>query len=247
MLDIVVISGLAGLATGLGALLVIIFGRPSVKLLSAMLGFAAGIMLAIATLELLPEAVEIGGLSNAIIGFLLGVLIMYSLDLYVPHLNIVKGSNNNNCDDDMQQQDLLKMGYLIFLGIAVHNFAEGMAIGGGMVASPALGMLIALAIAIHNVPEGMAMAVPLRMGGMRTLPLLALICLAGLVTALGAFIGGIVFQTTAAVVGIALGLAAGAMFYIVGDELIPQARRYQHHWANAGLIIGFLGGMLLEM
>lgn len=243
MLDIVIISGLAGLTTGLGAIFVLLFGRPSTKLLSIMLGFAAGIMLSIATLELIPEAMEIGGPANALLGFVIGVAIMYGLDLYVPHISIMKCEN----EADKPKQDMLKMGYLIFLGIAVHNFAEGMAIGGGMVSSPALGMMIAVAIAIHNVPEGMAMAVPLRMGGMRSLSIIILVSLAGLVTALGALLGGIVFQTTSTIVGVALGLAAGAMFYIVGDELIPQARCYQHHLANVGLIIGFIGGMLLEI
>ncbi len=95
MLDIIVISGLAGLATGVGAGLVLLFGRPSTKLLSLMLGFAAGIMLSIATLELLPEAVEIGGLTNTIIGFLIGVSLMYGLDLYVPHLNVIRCEDND--------------------------------------------------------------------------------------------------------------------------------------------------------
>ncbi len=242
MQEIVLISGLAGLATGLGAILVLLFGRPSTKILSLMLGFAAGIMLGIATLELLPEAMEFGGLGNTILGFLIGVGIMYLLDLYVPHLHVIKCENG-----DKQQQELLRVGYLIFLGIAVHNLAEGLAIGGGMVSSPGLGMMIALAIAIHNVPEGMAMAVPLRMGGMSPLALIALISLAGLVTAVGALIGGLVFQTTPAMVAIALSLAAGAMFYIVGDELIPQARCYNHHLANLGLVGGFLGAMLMEL
>lgn len=238
MQDLFIISALAGLATALGAGLVIVVGKPSTKLLSLMLGFAAGVMLAVITLELLPEAIELGGIYNAVLGFLVGVALLYLLDLYIPHLHI-------GCNGNPQQQQLLRVGYLIFLGIAAHNLAEGLAIGAGLFASHSLGVAIAIAIALHNIPEGMATAVPLSMGGMGKLKLLGLMVVAGLMTAVGALIGGFAFQQAANLVGASLGLAAGAMFYIVGDELIPQARCYHHHHANLGLVAGFLLGVFL--
>ena len=239
MEEMLVISALAGLTTALGAGVVLLFGTPSTRVLSLLLGFAAGVMLAIATLELLPEAIEVGGTLKAVIGFLWGVLLMYLLDYLIPHLHFITGGPQKD------NVELLKVGYLIFLGIAVHNLAEGLAIGAGMVASPGLGVAIAIAIAIHNIPEGMATAVPLRMGGLSGGKLITLAAAAGLMTVVGTWIGGLAFASNPGLVGGALGFAAGAMFYIVGDELIPQARTYHHYWANLGLVGGFVLGILL--
>lgn len=238
MLEALILGTLAGLATAVGALVVILFGKPSTQILSLMLGFAAGVMLAIATLELLPEAIEFGGIYMALGGFLMGVAFLYLLDLYIPHFHI-----GGNCTK--QEQQMLRVGYLIFLGIAVHNLAEGLAIGAGLLVSHGLGLSIAIALALHNIPEGIAMAVPLKMGGMGRWKMLGLMLVAGLMTAVGAVFGDLVFSLAPSLVGGALGLAAGAMFYIVGDELIPQARCYHHHHANIGLVAGFVLGMFL--
>lgn len=238
MRDMLIFSALAGVTTALGAGIVLLMGTPSRRVLSLLLGFAAGIMLAIATLELLPEAIHLGGVVKAVIGFLLGVLLMHLLDHLIPHLHFKNGCQEGNVE-------MLKVGYLIFLGIAVHNVAEGLAIGAGSVASPELGIAIAIAIGIHNIPEGMATAVPLRMGGLRAIPLILMAAGAGLMTVVGTWIGGLAFQANPGMVAVALGFAAGAMFYIVGDELIPHARNYDHYWANIGLVSGFILGMLL--
>lgn len=240
MRDMLIISAIAGLATAFGAGIVVVMGKPSTKALSVLLGFAAGVMLAIATLELLPEAIEMGGTVKALIGFLLGVILMNLLDHLIPHLHF---KNGTCCQPE--QVEMLKVGYLIFMGIAVHNVAEGLAIGAGMIARPELGMAIAIAIGIHNIPEGMATAVPLSMGGIPTWRLLVMAAVAGLMTVVGAGIGGLIFQSSVGMVAGALGFAAGAMFYIVGDELIPHARNYHHYWANIGLVGGFVLGVLM--
>ncbi len=240
MPEMLITSTIAGLATALGAGIVVVLGKPTTRILSLLLGFAAGVMLAISTLELLPEAIEMGGAGTALIGFLLGVALMNLLDHLIPHLHF---KNGNCCQPG--QVEMLKVGYLIFIGIAVHNVAEGLAIGAGMVARPELGVAIAIAIGIHNIPEGMATAVPLGMGGVPGGRLVAMAAAAGLMTAVGAGIGGLIFQSSVGMVAGALGFAAGAMFYIVGDELIPHARNYHHYWANIGLVGGFVLGVLL--
>ncbi|MDD2283384.1 MAG: ZIP family metal transporter [Eubacteriales bacterium] len=236
--EILVISTLAGLTTALGAGIVILLGKPSTMLLSLLLGFAGGVMLAIANLELLPEAIEIGGTFMALLGFFLGTLMMHLLDHLIPHLHF-----SNGCEKS--KVEMLKVGYLIFLGIAVHNVAEGLAIGAGMVANPSLGFAIAIAIGIHNIPEGMATAVPLCLGGAKAVKVLILTAVAGLMTVVGAVLGSLAFQSSPGFVAAALGFAAGAMFYIVGDELIPHARNYHHYWATIGLVSGFIVGVLL--
>jgi ZIP family zinc transporter len=238
--SILIFSAIAGLATALGAGFVVLMGKPSNRVMSLLMGFAGGIMLAIAIMELLPEAIEIGGVSKAIIGFVLGVIMMTLLDHVVPHLHF----KNGYCEQ-LVNSELIKAGYLIILGIAVHNVAEGLAIGAGAVASPEMGIAIAIAIGLHNIPEGMATAVPLRGGGMDAGRVIMLAAVAGLATVLGAWLGALAFQNNSSMVAAALGFAGGAMFYIVGDELIPHARTYHHYWANFGLTGGFVLGVLM--
>ena len=240
MFDTIIVSTLAGLATAVGALLVIFFKRPSRKVVSVMMGFAAGIMIAISTLELIPEAVELGGVLNTAIGFLLGAGLMFGLDLLVPHSHMGSGDKDNG-----EQAQLKKMGYFIFLGIAIHNLPEGLAIGAGFVAEESLGMSIAIALAIHNVPEGMATAVPLLGGGVSKGKVFLLTLIAGMMTPLGSVIGLMLFGLSESFLSISLSLAAGAMIYIVSDELIPHSHSSHSHWANAGLLFGFLLGFLI--
>ncbi len=239
MFENLVVSTLAGLATAIGALIVIIFKKPSDKMVSVMMGFAAGIMIAISTLELIPEAVELGGMFNTAIGFVLGALLMFLLDILVPHSHMGSGESESG------QAQMKKMGYFIFLGIALHNLPEGLAIGAGFVAEETLGMSIAIALAIHNVPEGMATAVPLLGGGVGKGKVVLLTLIAGMMTPVGTALGFAIFGLSEAFVSMALALAAGAMIYIVSDELIPHSHGTHSHWANVGLLFGFLLGFLI--
>lgn len=240
MLENLLISTLAGLATAVGALIVIMIKQPGEKMISVMMGFAAGIMIAISTLELIPEAVELGGVLNTAIGFMLGALMMFALDIFVPHSHMGSGEKEND-----EKTKLKKMGYFIFLGIALHNLPEGLAIGAGFEAQDALGLSIAIALAVHNVPEGMATAVPLISGGVSKMKVLALTLVAGMMTPVGTALGIAIFRISESFVSIGLSLAAGAMIYIVSDELIPHSHGTHSHWANIGLLLGFLLGFLI--
>mgnify|MGYP000985840467 FL=1 len=240
-MKILVISILAGAATGLGAVLVLLFGKPTKTLMSVVLGFAAGIMLSISAFDLLPEALTLGGMTWTVIGFLLGAALMFGLDSVVPHMHIGEGQVDARGDKQM-----LRVGYFIFLGIALHNLPEGLAIGAGFSASQGLGTAIAIALALHNVPEGMATAAPLLMGGLGKLRVVGLTTLAGLMTPIGTLLGLLLVNLSEAFVAIALALAAWAMVYIVSDELIPESHKYHSHLANAGLLTGFLVGMIIS-
>ncbi len=206
-----------------------------------MLGFAAGIMIAISTLELIPEAVELseGNILPAIIGFILGAILMLILDYFVPHIHIGSG------EKESRQTQLKRTGYFIFFGITLHNLPEGLAIGAGFEAQGELGVTIALALAIHNVPEGMATATPLLSGGVSKGKVFMLTLFAGLMTPVGTALGFLLFNISQNFVAISLSLAAGAMIYIVGDELIPQSHKSHSHTANLGLLAGFLLGFII--
>ena len=236
-------SFIAGVSTVLGVFVLVFFGNPSEKVLATLLGFAGGIMLGISVFELMPEALEMGTMTITVIGFVLGVLMMFGLDKIVPHSHL---SNPDDLEVENPERlkrvenPLLRTGYLVLFGIALHNLPEGLAIGAGLESSPELGLAIAVAIALHNIPEGLAIAGPLKSGGVTTGKLLLFTFLAGLMTPLGAAIGLLIFNISPIFVGGSLAFAAGAMVYIVNDELIPQGHKMHSHLSNAGIIAGLL-------
>ena len=243
-------SFIAGISTVFGAIIIWLFGHPGTKTLSGLLGFAGGIMIAISVFDLLPEALEMGSMILVVTGVLFGAGIMYLLDKMIPHAHMsapdnIEVENVNRLNSASFNKKILRTGYLIFFGIAIHNLPEGLAIGAGLEASPELGLYIAVAIGLHNIPEGMAVAGPLRAGGLPFIKIFLLTLLAGLMTPVGAAIGLIMFAVSTLFVAGGLAFAAGAMIYIVNDELIPQAHKLNSHVANAGIIIGLLLGFVL--
>lgn len=280
MWNSILISTLAGLATGVGALLIALFGRPSRRFLSAMLGLAGGLMLAISVFDLLPEAGMLGNHTTTVIGFVLGAGLMALLDVILPHMHkdlqtpesgVVgsftpaqvqpacaadsEGSKGRHrrgmrCGrtgdfERCQLQNMLHCGLFLAIGIALHNLPEGLAIGAGYSNSVTLGATIAISLALHNVPEGMVTAAPLLLAGMNKWTVVGIATLAGLMTPIGTFIGAILISIGPEFVSIAMALAAGAMIYIVSDELIPQSHEYHSHAANLGLVAGFILGYML--
>ena len=241
-------SLIAGSTTILGAMLLLVFGAPKKKLMATILGFAGGVMLAISLFELLPEALEFSSLTASVLGFLLGCALMFALDSFLPHAHLskseelcVENPKKGNCD----QRSLLRTGYLIFIGIALHNIPEGLAIGAGLEASPELGLSIAVAIGLHNIPEGLAVAGPLKAGGMSSLKIIFFTFLAGMTIVLGTAIGLLILNISPSLIGASLAFAAGAMVYIVCDDLIPQANKLNSHTAIIGLIVGLMVGFIL--
>jgi ZIP family zinc transporter len=232
----------------IGALIVMLFGVPGEKTMATLLGFAGGVMISLSVFELMPEALHLGSVTTAVIGFLLGSGMMFALDSIMPHAHMSTNETifvENVKEIPEGRPDILRTGYLIFFGIGLHNVPEGLAIGAGLEASPELGLYIALAIGMHNVPEGLAVAGPLRAGGLSMLRVILFTLSAGLMTVLGTAIGLLVFNLSPAFVGGSLSFAAGAMVYIVNDELIPQANGLHDHLANIGLITGLLLGFVM--
>ena len=159
-------------------------------------------------------------------------MILLTLDIFLswlPLLNGVKQGNNR----------LIKMGYLIAIGIALHDLPEGIAIAVGYSATPELGLIIALAIGLHNIPEGMATAAPLKMGGMNSFKILALTTLVSLITPLGAYLGFII-SISKSLIGLLLAFAGGAMTFIVHNELWPESKRRHPNYSRLGAVCGIV-------
>lgn len=237
VISIYLLSLIAGLLTGVGALITICIKTPSHKLLSSSLGFAAGIMLGISTLSLIPESIEVGNIYSCILGFASGAAFLALLDLWLPHIH------KNEAKDD----EYKKMGYFIAIGIAVHNLPEGIAIGVSNEVSVSLGLYMALSIGIHNIAEGLSVAMPLSLSpNMKKGKIVFITTITGLVTLFGTMLGTALADISSLLISASFAFAAGAMIYITSDELIPKSHRTHSNYANMGIVTGILLSLFLS-
>ncbi len=141
--------------TTLGGFIGIKFKNPSNKFLSFILSFASGLMTAIVSFDLIPEALNISPIINVIIGVILGIICMIMCNILVDKkFNDSSRFLQNNSKRGTTNMDLLRAGIITSIGLAIHNFPEGLAIGSGFGASLSLGYSLAVAICIHDIPEG---------------------------------------------------------------------------------------------
>ena len=214
-----------------------IFKIKSNKFLSFILEFAAGLMTAVICFDLIPEALEIVPITLCIFGVFLGVISMIVCDKLVNKVYAKKDTNNN----------LLKTGIIICIGLAIHNFPEGLAIGSGFDASQQLGISLAIAIALHDIPEGISISLPMKNGGFSKPKSIILTAISGFTTGIGAFFGAIIGNISLNLIGVSLAFAAGAMLYIVSCELIPESNRlYKGRMGSLGNILGVVIGLFTQ-
>lgn len=230
-LEILWVSTIAGFATTLGSILVLLFGRPQERLLAALLAGAGGVMLAVVSLDLLPTAWKIGPPPQVFLGLILGLLFMAAAD---HKLNSTSPALPLN-----RRQRLKRVGLLVASGIALHDIPEGMAIAVGQEATEGLGFLIALAITLHNLPEGMATTAPLKMAHVRGWKILLLNIGIAFFTPLGALLGVIAVEGVKDSLAFFLALAGGAMAFLVFAELWPLSRERHPHYALLGGVVGY--------
>lgn len=227
------------IGTGLGGLIIALLGKPSDKVLSGILGFAGGIMLSVIFTDLIPEALEIGGFIPALIGLVVGSLLILSMDFLLPHEHFTKNDNPNS--------HLIKTGVVLSIGIALHNIPEGLAIGVGYAANASLGYTLALIMLIQNIPEGMAMAAPLYIGGVKRYKIVSITALSGVPMGIGVLIASLFTTISPAILSGGLGFAAGAMLFIVFDEMIPSANTMGEGRAPVvGALIGIFLGVFIS-
>ena len=223
--------------TTLGGILGVVIKKNSNKFLSFILSFASGLMMSIICFDLIPEAMGISGIVNVILGIVFGIFVMIFCDILVQKKFNTKSIKNSN-------NTLLTTGIIVSIGLAIHNFPEGLAIGSGFEASLRLGFSLAIAICLHDIPEGISMAVPMKNGGMSKGKVIFYVLLSGITTGIGAFFGAVVGGISEQIIAICLSFAAGAMLYIVSGELIPESNKLYHGRMTAiGNIIGFLLGL----
>ncbi len=234
ILNAVALSLLAGLATGVGGGLVLLFRNLDMRTYDTLLGFAAGVMTAIATLGLIHEALTLGGAWIAMAGVVIGTVVLYLFDRYLPH-------EHEHLSFACTDRIAYRRGVLIFAALTLHNVPEGLAVGTSYTAQPRLGLLLALAIALHNVPEGIAVAGPFRACGMPPWRCLLWATGSGMAEPVAALAGATFVSLFASFLPISLAFAGGAMLYVVSDELIPESHSHGYeHQATFGFVAGFV-------
>lgn len=247
--------------TALGAALVFFFKNINKTLLNGMLGFAAGVMIAASFWSLLAPAInmanELGQTAylTATVGFLGGGTFLYLVDKLLPHLHMgLEVSQAEGVKTHWQRSVLL------VLAITLHNIPEGLAVGvafgavaAGMGSSASLAGAIALAIGIglQNFPEGAAVSIPLRREGFSRLKAFLYGQASGLVEPIAGVLGAYAVIKLQPILPYALAFAAGAMIYVVIEELIPEAQREEGgsktDIATIGTMIGFAIMMILDV
>lgn len=233
------IFGIVG--TSLGGFIGAFIKLSSDKYLCFILEFAAGLMTAIICFDLIPESLNIIGISICIIGIFIGILSM----IYCNKLVSKYGSCSNS---NYFKNSMFQTGIIIAIGLAIHNFPEGLAIGAGFESSNTLGFKLAIAIALHDIPEGISIALPLKISGSSKLKSILITTISGLTTGLGAFFGVIIGNISENLIGLSLSFAAGCMLYIVACELIPESKkRYSGRFASLGNMLGLISGLFTKI
>ncbi len=243
--------------TALGASLVFFFKSINRKVLDAMLGFAAGVMIAASYWSLLAPAIEMAEDSGlpawvpATVGFLLGGGFLWMVDKLLPHLHPGFPIGEAEGVKTSWQRSVL-----LVLAITIHNIPEGLAVGvafGALAAdlpSATLGGAVALAlgIGIQNFPEGAAVSVPLRREGISRMKSFYYGQMSGIVEPIAGVLGAVAVVVMRPILPYALAFAAGAMIYVVVEELIPESQMEKHSdVATIGAMLGFAVMMTLDV
>ncbi|MCM8745665.1 ZIP family metal transporter [Thermomicrobium sp. CFH 73360] len=248
-------------ATAVAAALVLVRRDVPRWLLDAMLGFAAGVMVAASVWSLLIPAMEVAEQNGSIawlpaaIGLVVGAIGLRVVDRYLPHLHLFLPREAAEGVSTTWRRTTL-----LILAITLHNVPEGLAVGvafgaAARVMDPALALslasgaiALAIGIALQNVPEGLAIAMPLRREGFSPLRSFWYGQLSAIVEPIAAVVGAAAVLLVQPILPYALAFAAGAMLFVVVEELIPESQRGEHgDLATGGTILGFTVMMVLDV
>lgn len=243
--------------TALGSSMVFFFKAIDKKILNLMLGFAAGVMIAASFWSLLSPAIDMAEKSGqigwvpALIGFLAGGAFLFGVDRILPHLHLGLERDQAEGIKTSWQRSVL-----LVLAITLHNIPEGLAVGvafGALANNADLGTLsgalaLAFGIGLQNFPEGAAVSVPLRREGFSRFKAFTYGQLSGLVEPVAGVLGAYLVLAVTPLLPYALAFAAGAMIFVVVEELIPESQTgHDTHFSTLGALVGFAVMMVLDV
>ncbi len=212
--------------------------KPSEIFTYNMLAFAAGVMITISILELIPKSISISSILITCIGIIIGTILMYGIDKLIPHIHPELCSQEQN-------RKLKRTATYLIIGIFMHNLPEGIAIATGTITGFTTSLTIALAIAIQNIPEGICTSAPYYYCTKKKLKSFLISSSTAIPIVLGFYIGYFLFQYIPLYfVGGIIAATAGIMTYISADELIPVSCNKQNKYWNHSTIFSFITGLL---
>ena len=239
-------SILAGLATGLGAIPVLFYRKITHKTLNAMLGGAAGVMLAATAFSLIVPGIQYGnelwpgkGVYVVAIGIMVGAGFLVLADQWLPYEKYLEKG---------ETFDSLRKVWLFIAAVTLHNLPEGGAVGVSFGAGDwHNGVALAMAVALQNIPEGMAVALPLVALGYRREQAVLIATLTGLIEPIGGVLGVVMAKAFLPLMPIGMAFAAGAMLFVISDDIIPETQsRGKARYATFAMIAGFILMMILD-
>lgn len=243
-------SLLAGLGTSIGALAIFLLRTPSHRALIGLISGAAGVMLAATFFSLLEPAIEHAearaahsgvGVAVVLVGVFIGAAMLFVIHRSSPHEHFEQGREGPATP--------VSRLWLFVIAITLHNFPEGMAVGVGFAGEDvANGISLGIGIGLQNIPEGLAVAVSLLAIGYRKLQSFAVASLTGLVEPIGGAIGAAAVWLVEPAIPIILGIAAGAMLFIISDEIIPETHKGEFkNLATFSLLLGVAVMLFLDV
>jgi ZIP family zinc transporter len=268
MLQLFAIALAVGCATTLGALPILATRAISRAAYDAMLGLGAGLMLAAATLGLLPEALEgvrdsaglhVQLLLLVLAGFGGGVALLFGMDRLIPHahagghgehLHGHEEHDHEHCHHESVDDRARHQGLLIIGAMALHRIPEGFAIGAGFAVTrqAPLGLMLAVAVALQNAIEGAVMATPLKRGGLPAGRLVGLVAATGMTVPFAAIAGFYLARHIPGALPFMLAVGAGALIYLACNEIIPESHSHgNERRATFGLLVGVVTIMLIKV
>lgn len=244
------------IGTSLGSAMVYLLRRTNQKLSNLLNGFASGVMIAASVWSLLIPSIEMAKSQGKIAwfpaacGFMLGIVFLLLLDMYIPHLHFLKSDSPEGVRAPLQKSTMM------MLAVTLHNIPEGMAIGISLAAalernigiSMASALALSIGIAIQNFPEGAIISLPLKNENFSSHHSFLWGVLSGVVEPIASIITLLLTKQIIPLMPYLLAFAAGAMIYVVVEELIPESREGVHsNLATIGVAIGFVIMMILDV
>ncbi|MDA8235300.1 MAG: ZIP family metal transporter [Clostridia bacterium] len=234
--------GVGGVGISLGGLAACGLGKKTGKVLGLILAIAAGMIFSLLAFELLPESIESGGIAITFLGITTGLILILQIERLFHRVVIIT--------DNPQRSLFIRSGILFALGIAIHNFPVGFAMGAGLVNQPKAGFDLAITMLFHNFPEGLAMSLPLIFAGLNRIFIPVTASIVALPAGVGSLIGSILGIISPFFLAFFFGIAIGTIFFVTWHEILGHARK-KVAWTSllpclgVGMLLGKLFTFLL--